>query len=65
MLEMGAGSERGRSLAHRGRPMEPEDGRAPIMAAYWLGAGLLVVAATRAGLSWPALVAEALALLGR
>jgi len=45
--------------------MEPEDARAPILAVYWLGAGLLLVAAALAALNWSELVAEALALLGR
>ena len=45
--------------------MEPEDARAPILAVYWLGGGLLVLAAALAALNWSELVAEALALLGR
>jgi len=44
--------------------MDSEDTRAPIMAVYWLGGGLLVAAALLAALNWHELVAEALAILG-
>jgi hypothetical protein len=45
--------------------METEQTPAALLAVYWTGLALLVVAVALAGLNWPALAAEALALLGR
>ena len=45
--------------------METQKTPAPLLAVYWLGLALLALAVILAVLNWPALAAEALALLGR